>query len=252
MKKILLGLTVFILSLNSIVSAECKPCEEDPDPTAWKKSLAFGFNLTDGNSETSLLNIRLKANQEKDNNIWIFDVEQGWGETTNSVSQEDEKTVDFTKALAQYKRLLTERFYVGLGASALQDDISDVKYRVVPGVFAGYFLVKSDSTSLALEAGPAYTFEEVGGVEDDYFSPRIGDRFVYTFSKTSSIFQTADVTFDVNDSENYIVTAEVGVQAALNSMLSLVVSVKDAYDNIPAAGKERNDIAVVSALSVAL
>jgi putative salt-induced outer membrane protein YdiY len=234
------------------LQAECKPCVEDPNPTAWKKSLAFGFNMTDGNSETSLLNIRLKANQEKDKNIWIFDVEQGWGESVNVTTGNEDKTVDFTKSLAQYKRLLSEKIYVGTGINASQDDIADVSYRVIPSIFVGYFIVKTDNTGLALDLGPAYTIEKVGGIENDYFSPRIGDRFTYKISETSSIFQTADVVFDVDDSDNYLITAEVGIQAALNSYLSLVLSVKDNYDNVPAEDRERNDVIVVSALSVTL
>lgn len=246
----LMGTYVTVWADNCPTCPTCPSCEPVTDPEAWVKSLAFGYNLTDGNSKTQALNIRAKANQEKDKNIWIFDIEQGWGETRNSDSGVDETNIDFTKGLAHYKRLLSERLYTGPGIDGVRDDIADIKYRVTPSLVLGYFLVKSDDLSFAIEAGPAYVVEEVGDIEDDYWAGKIADRFNWKLSETATFFQTAEALVSADDSDNYIINAEIGVTAPLTGLLSLVLSVKDSYDNQPAEDKERNDVSVVSALSV--
>ena len=221
--------------------------EPDPDPEAWKKTGAIGFNLTSGNQDTTLLTVDLRATQEKGKNIWNFQIREAFGESEDS-SGSKETNVDETTGLAEYKRLLDERWYIGAAVAAERDDVQDIDYRVVPGVLLGHFLVKNDATQFSLEAGPAYVFEKVGGETNEYFAPKIGDRFSHKLSDTASIFQSAFVTFDIDDSDNYIIEGEVGIEAALSSALSLIVSLRDTYDNVPADGLKRNDLMLTSAL----
>ncbi|MCB0324456.1 MAG: DUF481 domain-containing protein [Bdellovibrionales bacterium] len=233
---------------------ECSPAAPK-DPSLWDRSLIFGFNLTDGNSNTLLLNTKLSVKRDYEQNIWDFGISGRYGEQERTNTDEDtgsDVTQQDLKASATYKRLLSDRLYAGGGVDFLYDKIADIDYRVTLKVPVGYFVIREDDLKLAFEAGPGYVFEEVGEVENDYLAPFIGERFEWKLSDTAKIYQNAEVLFDVDDSDNYLVKADAGIEAALNSWLSLVVAVEDTYDNVPAEGKEENDLAFSTALKVAL
>lgn len=242
--------------LNSSAFAACEkddPCAPKKELNAWDKSLAVGFNLTKGNSDTTLLTILGNANRETTEDLIDFGLAYNFGDDKNAEDESgDSTTRNDVRANASYDYKYTERAYVGAGTKFLYDEIALVDYRVNLNPNLGYFLVKDPTFSFALEGGPGYTFEKVDGVDDNYLSPRIADRFEWIISCTSKLFQSAEVLLDVNDSENYIVNAELGVEAALNSRLSLVVALRNTYDNLPAVGVDKNDLTVISALKVAL
>jgi putative salt-induced outer membrane protein YdiY len=182
-----------------------------------------------------------------------FGLAYNFGEDKNIQDEDgDNTTRNDVRVNAAYNYKYTERAYVGAGTKYLYDEIALVDYRLNLNPTLGYFLVKDSTFSFALEGGPGYTFEKVDSIEDNYFSPRIADRFDWIISCTSKLFQSTELLIDVNDSDNYIVNAEIGVEAALSSSLSLVVALRNAFDNQPAASIDKNDLTVISALKVAL
>lgn len=237
--------------------AACNPAEDPCAPKkeldAWVKSLALGFNYTSGNSDTTNLSVLGGASRETADDIIDIAAAYGYGEDRARDGEgEDSKNKDDFRANADYKYLLSDRIFVGVGANFLYDDISDVDYRVSLVPTVGYFLLKDEDFKLSVDAGPGYTFERVADIEDDYFSPKVGERFDWTISCTSKIYQKAEIFFDTNDSDNYLVNAELGLESALSSSLSLVFLVRDTLDNQPAADREKNDLAMITALKVAL
>ena len=54
------------------------------------------------------------------------------------------------------------------------------------------------------------------------------------------------------DFDNYLLTGEIGVEAAISDHLSLRVVVQDKYDNTPAPGAERNDLSLIAGLGLSL
>lgn len=247
-----------IVSLTPVIAfAACEPtadaCAPKKELGAWEKSLAFGFNLTNGNSETLLATMGASIKKETADDLIDASVAVGYGEdSTGKTSDQDDVTRNDVRAAAGYRYLLSDRAYVGAGLGFLYDDIADVDYRSTVSPLGGYYLLKDADFRLAVEAGPSYTFEKVGGETDSYFSPRVADRFEWIISCTSKLFQNAELLFDVSDSENYLLNAEVGVEAAISTNLALVLTVRDSYDHLPAAGREKNDVQVISSLKVAL
>ena len=246
-----------IFLVSSSVHAECIPSDDPCAPKKkigdWDTSLLFGFNLTQGNSETTLLNIGANTHFEQDQSIFDAGLEYGYGEDkTNQVEGQDTKTRDDLRATAQYDHLLSERFFVGLGTKVLYDDIADIDYRANVNPSLGYYLLRDNSFKFRVEAGPSYVFEKVGGEKDDYFAPRLAEGFEWAITCTSKLFQKAEILFDTADSDNYLIDAEAGIEAAISSSLSLVVKVRETYDNVPAEDRDRSDLAVISAIKVQL
>jgi len=229
------------------------PCAQAPrDPKLWNKSVAFGLSYTDGNSETTVLNLNTKIDRDYKQDIWKFELDANYGESASDVDEDREKNKEDIKATGSYKYLFNKKTFAAIGANYLYDDIADIDYRAIVTPGLGYFLLKSEEFKLSVEAGPAYVFEKVGGEKNNYLAPRIADGFDWQINETSKFFQTAEVLFDAEDSEDTIVNATVGIASAINSSLSLVFSIKDNFDNQPAKGSERNDVAIVTALQVSL
>lgn len=265
---------------SSVAYAQDCDCPPPKDPEDWGTSLALGFTLTEGNSNTLLLTSALTASREKNGNLWDFQVTGAYGEneveSTNTVdgvettTTEDQQSVGEITALAKYGRLLSERAYVGAQADFLHDALQDIRYRVTLGVPFGYFLIKDDNLRLNVEAGPSYTFSRVGidteegrrGEENDSAGWFVGQRLEWDISETAKFFEQVryNGSFESGDlgdrsfsaSDNYYVVAEAGLEAALSSSMSLVVSVRDDYINIVDSASERNDLSVITAIKVAL
>ncbi len=219
--------------------------DEDFKEGEWQSTASLGFNMTDGNSNTTLFTAGLSSEMEKGKNIWRFKGEHSFGEDDN------ETNLDQSEALAEYKRLITERMYYGLGTKYTRDDIADLKYRVWINPVLGYFLYKNKDVKFNIEGGPSYVFEEQGDDTNDYFAPRFGERLSYAVSKTASILHEAYVTLDTTDSDNYIIEARLGLSTTVTETISLVITIEDIYDNVPAEGRVRNDLGMFSTLSLA-
>ncbi len=230
----------------------CKCDCKEKDPSAWEKSVALGFSMTDGNSNTSLFNVAGKIARDYNGEIWRFEASSSYGRADSKDSDEKQTTQHDVKALAEYKYLFTDRAYAGLGAGYLLDRIAEVDYRATINPALGYFFLKDDQFKLSAEAGPSYLFEKVDEIEDDYLAPRVAERFEWAISETSGIFQSAEALFDAESSDNYIINSEAGIKAAISSDLSLALLVKNTFDNEPAAGKERSDTAVLTSLIINL
>jgi putative salt-induced outer membrane protein YdiY len=264
MKRFQLYLTAILLCTTAAQAEEpatgCPPCptcptcaEDEPkDPSVWDKSIIVGYGLSDGNSNTQTITGNAKLARDYEDNIWNFEVGGGYGESDSDDSNVKEQNRGDVIAKASYKRLLSKRFYLGTGLDFLHDDIADVSYRFTLSPNAGVFIVREEKIKLSLEAGPGYVWEEVDEIKDDYLAPRIANKFEWKFSETGKIFQTAEYLMDVDDSDNYLVKSELGIESALTSMFSLVVSVKNDYDNQPAVDKERSDTIVGASLKVNL
>lgn len=74
-----------VLYINSqSAHAQCDPkadaCAAPKEPSSWDKSLAFGFNMTQGNTETTLLNIAGKAAYDYQGEIYDFGMSYNYGE----------------------------------------------------------------------------------------------------------------------------------------------------------------------------
>ena len=232
---------------------ECPSCTEEKDLSNWQLSTALGFNLTKGNSDTLLATNSTKADREINDHIYHVGLSASLGKDEDLDDEENGSTSQKQATFdATYKHLLSERAFVFGGVSAFFDKIADVDYRYIPGIGVGYFLIKNEAIKLSAEVGPSYVFEKQGGEKNDYLSPRFAERFDWRISDTSKFFQTLEVLLSVEDGDDTLVTAEAGLEAALNSSVALVLSVKDIYDNLPADDLERNDLSIVSSLKVSL
>jgi putative salt-induced outer membrane protein YdiY len=240
-------------SLPSEKSAPPPACAPAPkDPSVWDKSVTAGYNYTEGNSNASSLNANAKVSRDFDNNSWRFEADYNRGDAAATPDSGRTTTVENARGIADYKRIFDDTWFSGVGGSIFHDEIADLRYRGILSPGIGAFLVRNDDVKLSLEVGPSYVWEKKGSESDNFLAPRIANRFSYKLSETARIFQTAEYLISADDSSNYIITAEAGLEAALTSLVNIVFIVRDNYINSPAAGRQPNDVQTITGLKINL
>jgi putative salt-induced outer membrane protein len=236
-----------IASLALVLAAQA---QDAPKPAVSTK-LNLGLSLADGNSETLSANASLVAEGEKDLlGSFRAGVEGNYGEST--VDGVEDTTAENAKLYGNAKKTLSPMTFGYLDASLLYDDVAAIDYRATLGPGFGFYLVKNDVRSLSLEAGPSYVWEKLDGAKDDYLALRFAQRYTCQVLPNAKLVQSLEYVPQADDFDNYRLVGEVGVEAAMSERLGLRVVLQDAYQSIPADGKERNDLTLVSGLSLAL
>ncbi len=235
------------------IAAFCGLAQAQPAPVvekkpSWESSAFAGLTLTRGNSETLLANANIQTAKKWDHNELSLGADGTYGETKLPGATNSTKNAESIHAFGQYNRLFNERLY-GLGrVDALHDAIADVEYRVTLSVGVGYYFVKTTNTVLSGEVGPGYVFEKLGTNENSYAVVRVGEKYTHKLSSHARLWQSAEFPPQVDDFDNYIVNAEVGVEADINGHLSLSTFLQDTYKNQPAAGRKKNDLKLVAGI----
>ncbi len=217
--------------------------------------LNIGLTLNRGNTENSLLNLGLQTRHKSENGDFRASLVYNYGETTREEadgSSTSFTSTDNTKAEAQYNHLISERAYGLVALSAFRDELAEIQYRILTGPGLGYFLVRNEVWSLAVEAGISYLVEEVDNETDDYAVFRFAQMYERDLNENASVWQNLEYLPESADFENYLLNFEIGAQAKLNGNLSLRVVLSQRYDNTPAAGNERSDWSLVSGISYRL
>jgi putative salt-induced outer membrane protein len=246
--------TYLALSLSLFIAgtafSEDQPKPADPPPPQWKSSLAFGLTLTRGNSETFMATLTAGTTKKWDKNEIILSADGAYGKSKDQNTGLTSETAASAHGAAQYNRLFTERWYGWARVDGLYDGVADIDYRVTLGIGPGYYLIKTTNTDLSIEVGPGYVFEKLGGVEDDFPTLRVAEKFHHALSEHSRIWESAEWLPSLEDFSHYIINAEVGIEADLTKDKRWVLRayLQDTYNSVPAAGRENNDMKLIAAL----
>ena len=209
----------------------------------WKSSVSAGLTLTRGNSDTMLFTANFLTTRKTPVNEYSLGLAGAYGD------QNSKDTVNNYSAFGQWNHLFTDRFYSYVRADALRDVIADLDYRLTVGPGAGYYLIKETNTLLAAEAGGAFETEKLGSKSDTFATVRFAERFEHKFSPRARIWEHAEILPQVDKFDNYVVNAEIGVEASLTESFSLRTYLDDTYQNRPAAGKLKNDAQLIAAIA---
>lgn len=230
------------LGLSALMSTTLA-AEAPANATGWKSSAFAGVTLTRGNSESMMVNANLTTEKKWAKNELAFGAGATYGEADEKVNASN------LNAFGQYNRLFTERLYGYARVDGLHDDIADVAYRVTLSPGAGYYFIKNDKFTLSGEVGPGFVFEKLAGVESRYITLRLGERFTWKINDHSRLWQTFDYMPKVDQWDDYVANAEIGVETDITKSLGLRVVGQDTYRSCPAAGREENDVKLFAGLT---
>jgi putative salt-induced outer membrane protein len=210
----------------------------------WETSAALGMTLTKGNSDTLMVTADALTSRKYTSDELSFGVSLSYGE------QSDIKNNETAKAFGQWNHLFTERFYGYVRADALHDAIADIDYRITLSPGVGYYFIKNEKMLLSGEVGPGVVIEKQGGEEKIYFVGRVAEKFEYKFSDKAKMWQMAEFLPQLDDFDNFIINAEIGVEASITGKTALRAVLQDTYDNEPAPGRKKNDLKLVTSVVV--
>ncbi|HEY0454852.1 MAG TPA: DUF481 domain-containing protein [Verrucomicrobiae bacterium] len=221
-----------------------------PDPKSpWEETAGAGLTLTRGNSRNLLFTLNGLATRKDLKSELDLGADATYGEAFNKSTSQEEKNAESLHGFGQYNWLFTDRFFGYGRLDALHDGIADIKYRVVVSPGVGYYFIKSEAMSLRAEVGPGLVYERKGSVTRTYLTARLAERFDYKLNDHAKIWQTIEFLPQVDRVENYIINAEIGIEAGLTKKLSLRSYIQDNYLNRPAPGRLKNDVKLVTALN---
>lgn len=223
-----------------------------PPPKHWEGVFSADATLARGNSRSFMGTVAVNAKGKYEPNEFLLSGAAGYGDTTTKdpVTGQDvtTKSQDYLKGSAQWNYLFTDRFYAGLKLDALHDDLADINYRFTVSPLAGYYLIKKPQTEFAVEAGPSYVYEQVGGRTDSYFAARLAERFEYKFKTGARLWESVEWITQVDRLGNWIANAELGISAPISKALDMRLVAQDSYDNEPAPGRLKNDFKLLAGI----
>jgi putative salt-induced outer membrane protein YdiY len=214
-----------------------------PPKNPWQQAVTVGLTLARGNSDNIMFTADYLAQRKTATDEYKLGLAGAYGE------QDAKESVNNYGAFGQWNHLFTDRFFAYVRADGLKDEIADVDYRLTIGPGAGYYLLKQTNTTLAVEAGGAFEAQRLDGRADQTFATvRFAERFEHKFNDHVRFWENAEILPQVDKLDNYIVNAEVGLEAALSKSFTLKTFLDDNYNNRPAPGKLKNDVRLVTAL----
>jgi len=224
--------------------AAIKSSEALTSAASWQSTASLGLTATEGNSDSAMATGKFQTHRRTLLDDWNIGADAAYGEADKI------KNAETLHGYSQYNYLFNERWYGYVRADALHDDIADVTYRFTFSPGAGYFFIKTLSTSLAGETGPAVLYEKLDDEYHAYPVLRIAEIFQHKFDAHARVWQNVEFLPPVNSPGNFLVNAEIGVETPITKTFSLQAYVDDYYANVPAPGHVNNDVKLVSALAI--
>ncbi len=230
------------ISVSSI-NAQEPPVGAIPLFGPWSGGVDIGGSYLSGNSDVQQIYAGIKGEREVDDSTLRLGLEGVYGKT-NGI-----KDKEWIHGYTQYNYNFAEPFYGGLFTDFWHDEVADLSYRFRVNPLLGYYVFKNELSTLALEAGPAYVWQEQGGITDGYLALRFAQRYERKVGDHSRVWQSFEWTPEASDFGNYLLIGEAGIQTWVSPYVSVKAFAQNRYDSEPDAGKEENDLGVFLALS---
>lgn len=242
-----LWLAAGAISIQAQVQTNTPPAKPK---VKWKSSAAAGLTLTSGNSKTTLATLTAATDGKWGHNELSIEADASYGRSKTSGQTTATTTAELLHGFVQYNWLFTDRTF-GFGrVEGLHDGVADIKYRATLSVGVGYYLIKNTNTDLSVDVGPGYVFQKLGNDSTSYATVRAGEKFHQALSDRARLWESAAILPQVDKLDNYIVNAEIGIEADLtkDKKFALRSYVTDTFNNRPAAGRLKNDMMWVTAI----
>lgn len=229
--------------LAAAIAAATLNCATAAD-TDWKWTVGLNAAVARGNSSSTLVGGNILTGRKWEKNELSFGADGAYGKANGA------KNVENYGGVAQYNRLVDDRWFFLAHGDIRRDTVANVDYRITLSPGAGYYVLKSAATTLSLELGPGLVMEKFKGVsEKTYFTLRAGEKFTHKFNDHVSVTQFLEYQPKVDDFGNYVVDAGATLSAKVAGNLATTLTLRDSYRSEPAAGRVKNDIQLLAGLS---
>ncbi len=192
--------------------------------------------VTNGNTKNQ--NTGLSADVTYRWTPWLMNLKSKY---QSAIAQEVQTGESF-EISGRGSRSLTERDDIFLEHTYLKNRFSGVNDRNTTSLGFGHFWIKSDTQTLRNELGLGYTSEErTDGTKLGFMSGLVGLLYKYKISPTADLTHETKYLPNFANGEDWRLTSETSLSAAISSMFSSKISWKYEHVNLPPVGKLRGD-----------
>jgi putative salt-induced outer membrane protein YdiY len=220
----------------------------------WAGFFDLGLALTRGNARTSTFTTSLTAARKtRTDNTRVYFNQIYSTATADRISA---NTAQAVRGGIAYDRNLGSRVFVNLFNDYEYDKFQNLDLRFVLGSGLGQHLLNSEGTKLDALGGIAYNRESFSSTPaapafirktaEGYF----GDQLAYKLNGKTSLSQSFRLFTSVQDAGQYRINFDVSTSTTLKKWLSLQITASDRYLNVPAVGRQKNDILLTTGFRV--
>jgi len=215
----------------------------------WKSSAGAGLTYKSGNTEKTTYVADLKSERRSEKTDLIASLHGEYGTAEDPATGVESKTEGQLRGQAELRWKLKGKLYVSVNAEALHDALKDISYRVGIGPNIGYYLIDNETQRLDVSAGVNQVFEREAGVEDDYATIRLAEKYNWQITETSSFYLNTEYNARAEDMADYTLLFITGAKSKVSTQLALSLELRDEYDSRPGSGIEKNDATVIAGLT---
>ena len=211
-------------------------------PPGWTGSASAGLALTQGNSDTSTVNLAYDIKRDTGGNILFKSTGLFLYGKAEDVLNSDRLYFD-----ARLERKLSERTLLFGQAQYLRDSFKEIDYLVSPTFGINRIFVKNDRTELNADAGVGVVWEQNPGLElqtDGAVSA--GQKLTHKLTATTELVEKAAALWKMDDFGDALYTFGIGLAASVTDGIQLKFEFLDTYKaKPPSVTVEKNDIATL-------
>jgi putative salt-induced outer membrane protein len=226
-RSILLAGLIVALAAVPVLAHDVEEEEEDTGP--WESALGLSYVDTSGNSETTSFGLDFKANRRPD----------PWGlEFTalfNQASDDGNTTAERYYLGGRVSRKLSDRWDVFGGLSGEKDEFAGFDLRLLAEVGVTYHALLGPKHLLSFDGGVTYTDEDRIDPEPDadWWGAVLGLSYEWKITDTTSLTERLLYYPNFDDSSDWRLWSDTGIQTAINSFLALKFGYEYRYRNQP-------------------
>ena len=209
-----------------------------PPALGMSTTLGLGGLFTSGNSSVKQLDAGLEVTGMHQGKL-----ETGFLLRASYGSQDDAAYLEKYLSEGTLRYSFTDNNYAVSRAYWTRDEFSGVSHEYGATLGYGRRLLSGGALTASLEAGAGYLFRE-NTMEETLETATWYSGTVWKWQATDSwsLTETARITGDLNDSDNYSITSSTEASSAITGSLSFVTGFDVAYHNVPPVeGNEKTD-----------
>ena len=235
-------LLISVLAVSTSASAQTQAPAPAPPPPGWTGSASAGLALTQGNSDTSNVNLAYEVKRDTGSNLLL----KSTGLFIRGEA-EGELTTNRLAFGGRADRKFSERTSLFGQVQYLRDSFKEIDYLVSPTVGLSQWLVKNARTELGVDAGVGVAWEKNPGTEvRTSGAVTAGQNLKHALAKTAEFTEKVAALWKMDDFDDALYVFGVGLAASVTSATQLKVELLDTYKNKPpSASVVKNDVALI-------
>lgn len=222
-----------------------EPAQPPPSPPGWEGSASAGLALTQGNSDTSTVNLGYEVKRDT-GSVWLF-------KSAGLFLRGDAEGELITNRLAfnaREEHKLSDRASAFGQVQYLRDTFKEIDYLIAPTFGVNWWLAKNEVTEFSVDAGLGLVWEKSPLVDVDTSGAiTAGQALQHKLTATTVLTEKATALWKMDDLANALYAITLGIAANVTNTIQMKAELLDTFKNKPvSAAVVKNDVAVILSL----